>query len=261
MAVTLEVSAYDALVRRLPELGTGLNGGSRWIKHKRRDTAWPKVDGAKWELQFMYGWGLVWVMARYPSENELRAAIAGWGEPNFRGRMGEFWLDDASHTQASFDECFQPTADGKPSAEPECTLVFKPQQTPEAFLERILPKGRTLVGVDSNALDLGESLYEGDYIQYLAWPLPGTQWVPVRIQFDGGKSGRVVSYRTLLEYTHDNAAAKRYARALSERLPGLEAGLPDLGTITDCATVVTDGVPVQVCKRRSEYVITVGIWR
>jgi hypothetical protein len=139
--------------------------------------------------------------------------------------------------------------------------LFRPQQTLEAFLDRILPKGRTLVGVDASALDLGEGLYQGDYMLYRSWPLPATLWVPVHVRFDGGKSGRVVAYRTSLEYTYDNAAAKRYARALSERVPELEAGLPDLGTITECATAVTDGVPAQVCKRRSQYVITVGVWR
>jgi hypothetical protein len=247
MSVTLETAAFDAAARSIPELGEGSRGGNRWFEHKSRRGTWPDLGGAKWELRFEYGRGLTMVTARYPSEKALRAAIAAWGEPQARGRW-EFWLNDQTHTRAAFTGCFQD------SLAAGCNLEFMPQQSEAALLDQILPRGGTRVGLDASQLSFGEGLYQGDYTLYAARPLPTTLWIPIQVRLDGGQSGRVVAYRVSLGFEYDASGAERFVRALGERLP-------DLGSLQEeCAIAVQDGVPVQACKRRSEIVVTVGVW-
>ncbi len=247
MSVTLEASAYDAATRNIPELREESSGGNRWLESKSHEGKWPELGGAKWDLRFEYERGLTMIRARYPSEKALRAAIAAWGEPQIRGRW-EFWLDDETHTRAAFTGCFQ---DG---AENVCSLEFMPQQSESALLDQILPRGGTRVGLDASELGFGEGLYQGDYTLYAARPLPTTLWIPIQVRLDSGKSGRVVAYRVSLGFTYHAAGADRFVRALGERLP-------DIGSLgEECAIAVLDKVPVQACKRRSEIVITVGVW-
>ncbi|MDC0746001.1 hypothetical protein [Polyangium mundeleinium] len=249
--VEMEASAYEALLRRVPDLGENGGGGNRFWTTRGRSATRTVVDGVGYELRFDYMARLWAVHLRLPNVSARDAAVAGWGPPDIDARY-RVWLDEATGTQAAAVDCYK---DDVPAG---CVIELSPFQSVEKTLAQVFPDEATLVGRAEESLPFGDGIH-WDFVRYYLTPNPADLWTPLEVQFDKAAPRRVVAYRTIFAYVY---AVSRRDAILAE----LQAVVPDLARIEaptmagTCWAGSRKGVRVEVCENDASFLVTVGPW-
>ena len=253
MQVHLEVSQYDEVARRIPELREDTSGGKGVSTTRIRMGTWPEVDGLTWELRFELERGLTMITAQFETREQIYALL---GEPDLRARW-EFWFDPASHTRAALTRCGPDSwADGKPTSPDTCKLELMPYQSLDDHLEHMFPGDGTWVGRPMSKLPFSAGEPWNDYTTSFAQrPLDTSLYLPLYVQPDA--EGNVAGYRSAVSYTYNADAQRTYQDALAMRIEGLPESIP-VGT---CVEGTRAGVAVEVCHDLSQLMFTVGAWK